>query len=182
VEPVEQRGATGPKGRVAGTWHRGTPAREPGRQGPGREGGAAAPSREGGRPEAPPCRAEQGGRTAAPSREGGRPDRRAEQGGQTAGPPEGLEGRVGWWLGPAARHRGTGGQRWSGSSGGRRRPAGNSRSKEGAEATEWRTPAVDRRQMGGGRAGARRRVTRRSASGGQQQLDGSCGCGRAAVG
>jgi hypothetical protein len=93
---------------VAGARHRGTPAREAAehegmeheaaeqgaREAAAREGGDAAPSREGGRPEAPPCRAEQGGRTV--------------------GLPEGLEGKVGWWSRPAAQHCGMGGRRRTG--------------------------------------------------------------------
>jgi hypothetical protein len=83
---------------------------------------------------------------------------------------------------PAPRHGRPKADWWSGSSGGRRWPVGSSRSREGAEAAEWRTPAAARCQTGGGRARAGRRAARRSAGGGQQQLGGSCGCGRAAVG
>jgi hypothetical protein len=125
-------------------------SREPGREAPprraGREGGRrrhrAEPSREagptrragreGGRPEAPPCRVEQGGWTA----EG----------------PRGQGGLVAKAGSPALWHGRSEADWRSGPSGGHRRPTGGSRSKEGAEVAEWRTPAAGRRQTGGGRA------------------------------
>jgi hypothetical protein len=155
VEPVEQGGATGPEDRVAGARHRSTPAREaaeqpsteapsteqrsrePGRQGPGREGGAAASSREGGRRR----------RRAEPSRE--------------AGPPEGPEGRVGWWSRSTARHHDTEGWRRTGRVG---RVADTSGRQAAVGARE-----APRRPSGGRRrpAGARREVVKHEQGAGQ---------------
>jgi hypothetical protein len=83
VEPVEQGGATGLKGRVAGARHRGTPAREVAEQ-PSMKALSTEQWSQGGRRH----RAEQGGREAGgatvPSR-AGRPDHRAKKGGREAG-------------------------------------------------------------------------------------------------
>jgi hypothetical protein len=133
VVPVERGGATGPEGRVAGARHRGTPAREAAEQ-PSTEQRSKEAGGQGGR-EVPPRRA---------GREGGRRHHRAKPS-REAGPSEGPKGRVGWWSRPAARHHGT---------------AGGSRSREGAEAAEWRTPVADRHQTGGDRARAGHRAAR----------------------
>jgi hypothetical protein len=107
VEPVEQGGATGLKGRVAGARHHGTPAREVAEQPstkapsteqwsrePGREALLRRAGREGGRRRhrAEPSR--EAGPPRREGREGGRRRRRAEPS-REAGLPEGLEGRVG---------------------------------------------------------------------------------------